>query len=211
VIISMAFKARVGKDLAADYLVQHYGFKKIAFAQPLKEAAMVIYGLTDEQLYGDLKEVVDPFWGETPRQILQTAGTNALRAHHRQDIWVMATKRKLIQEPMMNWCISDCRFKNEAEMVKSLGGKMIRVDASFPGRQEIKTGSHASEIDMLDYVDWDWILKNDSTKEVYYKRIDEMMVEYRKLYNPLLDLDGTSIVEAGTQTTLGFIKFGEIK
>jgi hypothetical protein len=177
-IVCFGHMARVGKDLAADYLVQHYGFRKLAFAGPLKEAAKVIYGLTDEQLYGNLKEVVDPFWGETPRHILQTAGTDALRTHHRQDIWVMATKRKLVQEPLTNWCISDCRFKNEADMVKSLGGKVVRVDASFPGRQVIQTGSHASEMDMLDYKGWDWILKNDSTKEVYYKWVDEMMAKY---------------------------------
>jgi len=174
-IIALAHKAQVGKDTAADYLVKNYGFRKMAFAEPLKEAAKIIYGLTDEQVYGDLKEVVDSFWGETPRYILQTAGTNALRTHHRQDIWVMATKRKLLQDLSANWVISDCRFSNEAEMIKELGGFVVRIDANFPGRKPIKTGRHSSEIDMLEYNDWDWILENNTTKEEYYKKIDDMM------------------------------------
>lgn len=174
-IIALGFKARVGKDTAADYLVERYGFTKIAFAGPLKEAAKIIYGLTDEQLYGDKKEVVDEFWGETPRQILQVAGTNALRTHHRQDIWVMATKKKIIVDPNRNWVISDARFINEADMVKSLSGYAVRIDANFPGQQHIKTGEHISEVEMLDYTNWDWVLQNNSTLEQFYDNIDDMM------------------------------------
>jgi hypothetical protein len=184
-IYAFSFEAQVGKDTAADYLVEHHGFKKIAFAEPLKEAAKIIYGLTDEQVYGNLKEVIDPFWDETPRQILQTAGTNALRTHHRQDIWVMATKRRLVKEPNANWILSDCRFKNEAEMVKSLGGFVIRVDANFPGRKRIETSNHASEIDMLDYTGWDWVLENNSTLEEYYGEVEKMfnILKNKKAHN----------------------------
>lgn len=184
-IVGLGFAARIGKDTAADYLVRKYRFKKLAFAEPLKEAAKIIYGFTNEQVYGDLKEVIDEFWNETPRQVLQTAGTNALRNHHRQDIWVMATKRKLIKEPNTNWVISDVRFINEAEMIKSLGGFVIRVDANFPGQQHIKTGNHASEIGMLSYENWDWILQNNSTIKDYYKNIDEMIEFFNNDYKEL--------------------------
>ena len=174
-ILGLAYKARAGKDLAAAYLVKHYGFLRLAFADPLKEAARCIYGFTDEQLYGQLKEVADPFWGETPRVILQKMGTECMRKGHRNDIWIAAAQRKLLGEPDRNWVISDCRFPNEARMIHSLGGKVVRIDATFAGKQIIQAQTHESETAMNTYTDWDHILLNDSTKEAYYKRIDEML------------------------------------
>ena len=36
---------------------------------------MEIFGFTKEQVYGDLKDVVDSEWGVTPRKVLQIMGT----------------------------------------------------------------------------------------------------------------------------------------
>ena len=66
-IIGLGFKARSGKDTVADYLIENYGFKRLAFADALKEGCRHIFELNDEQLYGELKEVEDDYWGVTPR------------------------------------------------------------------------------------------------------------------------------------------------
>lgn len=55
-----------GKDTMADYLVENYGFKKISFAKIIKDVCRMVFGFTDEQLYGKLKEIPDqryPFTG----------------------------------------------------------------------------------------------------------------------------------------------------
>ena len=51
-----------GKDTAADYLAEKYGYTKISFAYPLKKAAQIIWGFSDESLWGSssLREKLDP-------------------------------------------------------------------------------------------------------------------------------------------------------
>jgi len=58
--------ARSGKDTMADRLVEKHGFKKVSFAEPMREMLQGIFGFTKDQLYGDLKETPDtryPFTG----------------------------------------------------------------------------------------------------------------------------------------------------
>jgi len=75
ILIGLVAPKQSGKDTAADYLCSNYNFKKYNFADPLKEAMGKIFGFTHEQLYGNEKEKIDPFWGITPREILQKMGT----------------------------------------------------------------------------------------------------------------------------------------
>ena len=71
----------VGKDTVADYLCAKYGFIRLSFAKPLKDALAIIFGFTDEQLNGSLKEVKDPYWQITPREAAQFVGTELFRIH----------------------------------------------------------------------------------------------------------------------------------
>lgn len=75
IIIGLVAPKRSGKDTAANYLCSSYGFKKYNFADPLKKGIAEIFGLSHEQLNGNNKEVVDPFWGVTPRELFQKIGT----------------------------------------------------------------------------------------------------------------------------------------
>jgi hypothetical protein len=63
-IVGFGFKARSGKDTIADHLVREHGFRKGSFVQAMKEACRTIFGFNDDQLFGKLKEKVDPFWNE---------------------------------------------------------------------------------------------------------------------------------------------------
>jgi len=66
-MIIISGKSGSGKDVIADYLVSNYGYTKMSIATPLKEACRSIFQFNDDQLYGDLKNVIDHFWGLTPR------------------------------------------------------------------------------------------------------------------------------------------------
>jgi hypothetical protein len=174
-LIVLSFKAQSGKDTAADYLVAQHNFKKLALAEPLKEACQKIFGFTHEQLYGSLKEVVDPFWGFTPRFALQKIGTDCLRDHFDKTLWIKAAKRKILAEPATNWVISDCRFPDEAIAMKEIGGYVVRIDRPLSGA----TGgvpSHSSEVSMDAFNDWDYILKNDiNVHGALYDKVEEML------------------------------------
>lgn len=52
VIIGLSGHAGSGKDTAADYLVDRYGFVKLSLADEMKRFCKTVFGFTDEQLWG---------------------------------------------------------------------------------------------------------------------------------------------------------------
>lgn len=149
-IIGLTGKSGAGKDTAAAYLVRHHGFGRIAFADKLKHAAREIFGFNHDQLHGDQREVVDPYWGVTPRSVLQLLGTECVRDGFAgtavgKDIWVRAALRDLM--PGQNLVFTDVRFCNEAKRLTDIGGKIVRIvrPCLVPG------SPHQSESEMDSY------------------------------------------------------------
>ena len=64
-IIGITGKKFNGKDTGAIYLINNYGYERLAFADALKEACKCIFGFTNEQLYGNKKEDIDEYWYNT--------------------------------------------------------------------------------------------------------------------------------------------------
>jgi len=62
----------------------------------------------------------------TPRWVLQYWGTDVLRNHFHDDIWVASLENKL-RKSTDDIVISDCRFPNEIRAIKNQGGIVIRV------------------------------------------------------------------------------------
>ena len=127
-----------GKDTAADYLVNFHEFKRESFAATLKDAVANVFGWDREMLEGrtkvsrDWREQQDKWWSErlgidiTPRWILQYWGTNVLRQHFHDDIWIASLENKL-RNTQDNIVISDCRFPNEIKGLRAQGAKIIWI------------------------------------------------------------------------------------
>lgn len=128
-----------GKDTAADYLVNFYGFRRDSFANTLKDAVATVFGWDRTLLEGRTKESrewrerVDPWWAErldmpnlTPRWILQYWGTDVLRNRFHDDIWIASVENKL-RKTTDNIVITDVRFPNEVKAIHSAGGIVIRI------------------------------------------------------------------------------------
>lgn len=125
-----------GKDTIADYLVEKHKFKKLSFADKLKDSVSAMFdwdrslldGKTDESRSWREKE--DEFWSKemnmsiTPRLVLQKFGTECMRDGFYDGIWVSLAKKKLIDNPDVKWVIPDVRFENEANMIKEIGGEV---------------------------------------------------------------------------------------
>lgn len=177
-IIGLSGKARVGKGEVACRLVSGHGFIEVAFADALKKACRDIFGLTWGQLYGADKDLTDSFWEDTPRNILQKVGTECLRRGYRDDVWVKALERDVQANPHVDFVVSDCRFANELEAVKSWGGKLVRIER--PDAPRITTPEHASETSLDNWRGWDYTLVNDGTLDVLRSRVDLMLGDFRK-------------------------------
>jgi hypothetical protein len=168
-LIGLCGRKRCGKDTVADYLVQHYGFVKMTLADPLKSAIMAIFGLSHDQLYGESKDIIDPYWNMTPRHVLQYIGTECIREQFGKDhphigsnIWTMSLGKRLDALPGQNIVISDIRFANEAHLVREHNGIMMRIDR--PSLTEMD--AHVSENSYSD-IRVDHILTNETLFELY--------------------------------------------
>lgn len=134
ILIGITGKARSGKDTTADILSKRFGLIKYSFATPIKEAAKVMFGLTEEHVNGEFKEDIIPWIGVSPRRIMQTLGTDWGRDIIRGDIWVQVAKRRFegLSEYLDNtfhcgMVIPDVRFENEADFIRENGGAIIHV------------------------------------------------------------------------------------
>jgi hypothetical protein len=79
-IICLIGQKRVGKDTVASMIKSLYpNFKTIALADPIKDIARIMFNFTEEQLYGNEKEVLDPRWNITPRQVFEQFGTDIMQ------------------------------------------------------------------------------------------------------------------------------------
>ncbi len=186
-LIGLVAKKCSGKDCMGDYLVQNYNFIKTHFADPLKEGMRHIFNLNDEQLYGNHKEVIDPKWNKTPRELFQIFGTDIMRNIMSpmlglgNNIWVYRFQSWYECHKNNNIVISDCRFKSEAQSIKKLGGILIRIDRN---NQMSHTDYHSSEQEVND-INVDYILENNGTKEEFYEKIKVLMEKLTKEYMQL--------------------------
>jgi hypothetical protein len=167
-LIGIAGRKRAGKDLVGQYLGYEFGFSRLAFADPLKEAAKIIFGWNEDHVNGDLKEVVDEFWGFSPRWALQRMGTEAMRKNVDDDIWIKATMRKVISSHV----ITDVRFPNEAKAIKEAGGVLWRIDRPSLGPAE---DMHVSETALNDWDSWDAVIVNDGTTVELGEKVKTIM------------------------------------
>lgn len=173
-LIGMIGRRRSGKDSFASTLVDELGYDRVAFADPLREAALALNPLVGPApLPGDLTsgyrrlaEVVETLGWERAkdtvpevRVVLQRLGTNAVRALD-DTFWVRAAVAR-IEASSAPVVVTDCRFPNEAEAVRLAGGYLVRVVR--PGATTADdVDLHASETALDDYPE-DFYVDNSGT------------------------------------------------
>jgi hypothetical protein len=135
--------AGAGKDTAALAIKELEPSTDVfAFAGPLKEACKILFNFSHDQLHHPvIKEEMDERWEKSPRQILQWLGTDILRENINQDFFVMNMKQRIDSSEAEYIIISDVRFDNEAEFIRSLGGKVIKIE-----RNNGKTTKHSEHV-----------------------------------------------------------------
>lgn len=146
-----------GKDTAAKALIE-IGYKQASFAGPLKDICTALG-------WDGLK---DP----SGRKLLQEVGC-ALR-HYKQDFWVDIARNSTPPEfgPFV-W--TDVRFPNEAEMIRSRGGKIIRIQRPILQMDDVY--AHESETSVAE-VTYDHLIVNSGS-------VDELHAEVRSYVKSL--------------------------
>jgi hypothetical protein len=187
-----------GKDTVADYLVNFHGFRRESFANSLKDAVSQVFGWDRELLEGrskqsrEWRETRDEWWSKrlkqdiTPRWVLQYWGTEVVRKSFHDDMWVASLENRLRQSTD-DIVITDCRFLNELNTIKNVGGTLIRVQrgenptwvesAEKYNKGIIDAppkGIHASEYSSVG-LPHEYYLSNDGSKQEFFNTLDALI------------------------------------
>ena len=161
-IIGVSGYARSGKDTIAEILIMNYGFKRLAFADNIRKAVLVLNPILSNGRH--VSEMVNEFgWEVTKanpemRRLLQVFGTEVGRTMFGENFWVDQVFRQIENEDKSgNFIITDVRYPNEADLIRKYGGEIWRV--SRDGVKPIN--GHSSEFAM-DYYEFDRVITNDS-------------------------------------------------
>ncbi len=126
-IVGISGKRGAGKDTLASYLVDRHRFVQLSLARSLKSRVAHDFSLTAGQLERpELKEIPIPLLGKTPRQIMIAYG-QFFRSID-PNFWIKALDLKEAEKYHRLVCISDVRFKNEADYIRALGGIVVRLE-----------------------------------------------------------------------------------
>ena len=156
--IAFGGKMGVGKDSAADYLIEKYSGNKLSFAKPLYEIL-------------HFSQEICGFEKEKDRKFLQLVGTEWAR-HKKSDVWINKLYSSVI--PNENCFVTDVRFSDEFYSLKAHGWKCVKIVRQHQDNRE-GTGSitHSSEL-MLDNIpdeDWDFIIENYGTEKEFQDKL----------------------------------------
>jgi hypothetical protein len=207
-IIGLVGLINSGKGTVAHQLVDGHNFRQDSFASGLKDACSVIFDWPRHLLEGDTtesrewREIVDPWWSEklnmpnfSPRLALQVVGTDALRNNFHQDIWFLTLQNRIRKNPTQHVVISDVRFPNEIDFIRSNGGILVKINrgpspvwyetALLANRgnslaKEAMTKTYSS----AHFSEWAWIgskidfeVNNDGSLEFLQSQVSEILTQ----------------------------------
>jgi len=171
-LIGVAGPARSGKDTIGAYLVAEYGFTRVSFADPIKNMVATLLNVSVEWINNETnKEELIPGVGYSPRHLLQTIGTEWARNTLDESFWIRVAERQIdrfAKENFKGVVITDCRFPNEAEMIRTRQGMIWHVER--PGYPTVQ--NHASETGILIDKFTDWNFANSDSISALHDQID---------------------------------------
>lgn len=177
ILIGLTGAAGVGKDTVADWLVEHHGFEKKSFAEPLKRTLLAMnpvigIDVLRPGLMLHLQDALDRYGEDGVKKVyplyrryLQRLGTEGIRAID-PDFWVNAALKDLDTQNG-KYVFTDVRFPNEADVIGSARGVLWQVDG--PQRRDVIP--HASET-WAGMLHEDYLIYNNDTVAKLYQEIE---------------------------------------
>lgn len=190
-IIGVLGNKHHGKDTLSDYICAKYGHQKTHMGLELKiGVGKHLFGFTEEQMFGSLKEVVDPFWEVSPRNVYQFIGTEVFRKYINSILpnvgdrfWIKCFEKKYLSTndyENINFVISDIRFQNEVDWLHDNNNIVIKIVRSSLIEN---VDNHESESGVNEIKGYDHIIYNDGTIDDLYRNLDKLIEQYYPEYN----------------------------
>lgn len=180
-IIALCGLKRCGKDVAARYISERYGYKHVKLAQPLKEVLKTAFRFTDDDLETDLKDQISPKWGVSPRTLMNYIGTQVFQYDIANVVPQLKDRCFWINHLLDTHCkqdhivISDLRFHHEIRRIRE---HVADSDCVFRVIRILRNGtSHGSLVSEMEseQLQVDNVLNNNGTIQDLYDQIDVIM------------------------------------
>ena len=180
ILIGLTGRARSGKTTAAEHLARTYLLEQYAFADPLRDGLMAIFNLDPTDFEGDRKEQTLGWLDCSPRQLMQSMGTEWARNTVHPDVWVKLAEQNLeymtkALGAVLGFVVSDVRFENEADLIRRRGGTVIHIlrpNALAVNPHISEAGIAANSADLT--------LPNSGTVEGFLRSLDEVFLMIRE-------------------------------
>ncbi|MBC9786675.1 AAA family ATPase [Heliobacterium chlorum] len=173
--IALTGKMRSGKDVAADYLVNHFGFKRFAFGDAIRDICKDLFPDADRN--------------GKPRELYQELGQAVRQVN--PDVWVNHLLRQIELEagPFDNIVISDLRQWNEYFALVKAGYRTGRIRSKEITRihrmkalgEEVKLDQirHRTER-TVDKLAVDFEIVNEGSLHELYCMMDSVLLRFTK-------------------------------
>ena len=161
-IIGLSGYAQSGKDTVAELLCLNYGYKRVSFADPMREALLRLNPNIGNE---PLSHLVNDYGWELAkhnpevRRLLQVFGTQVGREMFGENFWIDLAFKQVTQDRVV---FSDVRFPNEAQAIIKNGGQVWRIQRE--GHKPVNL--HASEIAMDNWRFDDLILNHGNLDDL---------------------------------------------
>jgi hypothetical protein len=128
----------------------------------------------------EMREQMDLSYGvelETPRDILKFVGTELLRKHLRDDLWIVLALSR-IKDIGQKVVVADVRFDNERDVFRRAGGTLVLIK-----RPDVEVeDNHISE-DTGDEEQYDTIFNNIASLNMFEADVDLWYTLKRETFN----------------------------
>jgi len=168
-IIGLSGYAQSGKDTVAELLCLNYGFKRISFALPMRDAIYTLNPLVEGT--NRIVDLVDEYGWDVAkanpevRRLLQVFGTEVGRSLFGETFWIdQAFKRAEEYERVV---FSDVRFPNEATAIQARGGDVWRINRHNHAPVNGHKSEHAMDNFMFKHVIYNDGTLDDLSDEVF--------------------------------------------
>lgn len=173
-VIGLTGYAQSGKDTVGTYLKNVYQYQRVAFADSVRDSVALLDPWIADGIHtfrlSHLLETVG--WDEAKvkhyevRRLLQVMGTEVGRMLFGPNVWIDIAARKAAEHERV--VITDVRFANEAEWIRSQDGVVVKVERPGVGA----VNGHASE--NLDF-DVDHTVMNAGSLHDLYDEVDSLL------------------------------------
>jgi hypothetical protein len=178
-IIGLLARSRSGKDTVADYIITNYksyNIVKRRLAGPIKNAVKELYGLNDDDLESDTKDIHIPQFNCSPREIMVQITKTVMElsgvdffTNRLYDIIESGSSGQSGQSEIT--IIPDIRYQHDIDRIHKNNGIIIKIE------RNIQNIIYSNE-NNIENMEADYVIVNNGTLDELYTQINNIINQF---------------------------------